>query len=313
LRSKKLKIFLIILGILVILIVTVTMGISYYVGWNLTHPKRNRISKTPASYNLTYHTIHFVSRIDHLHLKGWIIPSDSNNHEIVIEAHGYRDNRSNIKAALPIANALHKAGIAVIMFDFRAEGESPGKIVSVGEYEIRDLLGAVDYARSINYKHIGVIGYSMGASTAIMATGQDTLISAIVADSPFANLNQYLKLHMSTWTNLPNFPFTPEILWELKVFNGLDPSKVAPDRTLKSWKPRPMLLIAGTADKKIPVNNSRLLYSEIKKYSNTYLWIVNGAKHVGAFSIEPAIYKRKVVSFFKKYLQKKGNRSIVNN
>jgi fermentation-respiration switch protein FrsA (DUF1100 family) len=97
------------------------------------------------------------------------------------------------------------------------------------------------------------------------------------------------------------------------VFNGLDPSKVAPDRTLKNWKPRPILLIAGTADKKVPVNNSRLLYSEIKAYPNTYLWIVNGAKHVGAFSIAPVKYKRKVVSFFKKYLQKRGNKAIVNN
>ena len=312
-RSKKLKISLIILSILVILLVTGTMGISYYVGWNLTHPKRKPISKTPASYNMTYHTIHFDSRIDHLNIKGWVIPSDSNNHELVIEAHGYRDNRSDIKAALPLAKALHKAGITVIMFDFRAEGESPGKIVSVGEYEVRDLLGAVDYARSINYKRIGIIGYSMGASTAIMATGRDTLISAIVADSPFANLKQYLKLHMSEWTNLPNFPFTPEILWELKVFNGLNPSKVDPDKTLNSWKPRPMLLIAGTADKKVPVNNSRRLYNKIKKYPNTYLWIINGAKHVGGFSVAPTKYKRKVVSFFKKYLRKKENRAIVKD
>lgn len=287
------------------------MGISYYVGWNLTHPKRKPVKKTPSAFELTYHNIQFPSRIDHLHIKGWLIPADSASDKIVVEAHGYRDNRSDIKAALPVAKALHKAGISVLMFDFRDEGESPGKIVTVGEYEVRDLLGAVDYARSLHYKYIGIIGYSMGASTAILATGRDTMITAVIADSPFANLHQYLEKHMSVWTNLPDFPFTSEILWELKVFNGLNSMKVDPEKVLRTWKPRPLMLIAGTADHTIPMSNSIALYQEIKKDPNTSLWIVKGAKHVRAYNLKPQKYKREVISFFTRYLRKRNTQKLV--
>jgi len=189
------------------------MGVSYYVGWNLTHPERKPITKTPASDGLAFQEISFPSRVDHLQIKGWLIPADTITNRLVIMAHGYKDNRSDIRPMLPLADTLYKEGISVIMFDFRAEGDSPGDVVSVGEFEERDLLGAVDYGRSHSYRKIGVIGYSMGASTALMAAADDTLISAVVADSPFANLRRYLSSHMPHWTNLPNFPFTAEILW----------------------------------------------------------------------------------------------------
>jgi len=311
--NKKLKIAIISVISLIFIIWLGTMVVSYYVGYNLTHPKRKAITKTPDSYNLAYHDITFPSRIDHLKIKGWLIPADSATHKIVIEAHGYRDNRSDIKATLPVAAALHRAGFSVLMFDFRDEGNSPGKIVSVGEYETRDLLGAVDFAKSLKYKHIGVIGYSMGASTAILAAGKDTVISAVIADSPFANLHRYLAKHMPHWTNLPDFPFTQEILWELNAFYGLNPDNVAPDHTLLHWIPRPILLIAGTADRTIPMRNSKLLYSEIKSEPNAHIWIVKGAKHVGAFNIRPHKYLHKIISFFTKYLETHHQNKIVES
>jgi len=290
-----------------------TMGISYYVGWNLTHPKRKPVTKTPAAYHLTYQNIHFPSRIDHLQIKGWLIPANHATHKMVIVAHGYKDNRSDLRPVLPLADTLSKTGISVILFDFRAEGDSPGKVVSVGEYEVRDLLGAVDYAHLHDYTKVGIIGYSMGASTAILAAGKDTAITAVIADSPFANLRRYLSSHMPHWTNLPNFPFTAEILWEMDVFNGLNVDKVAPNKILKIWKPRPLLLIAGTADSTIPMSNSQLLYNEVKSEPNTSLWIVKGARHVGAYEVDPHKYLDKVVSFFSRYLGTPEKKSLVVN
>ncbi len=235
------------IGILLILGTVSTFGVSYYVGSQLVHPVRIPVTQTPAKYNLAYHSITFPSRVDDLLIHGWFIPADSSNGRIVIESHGYGRNRSAFDAALPTAKALHDAGFDVIMFDYRAEGDSPGKIVSVGEYETRDLIGAVDYAQNRGFKKIGVIGYSMGAATAIEAAAEDTSIMAVIADSPFANLNTYLEKNLSKWSGLPNWPFTPQILWEMKVFHGLDARKVNPGKFLKTWKPRPLLLIAGTA------------------------------------------------------------------
>ena len=299
---KKLNILTIFLGILLILGVISTFGLSYYVGSQLVHPTRIPVIVTPKKYHLPYQTIRFPSRVDHLMIHGWLIPSDSASGRIVIESHGYHDNRSDIHAALPTALALHKAGFSVIMFDYRDEGNSPGNIVSVGEFEIRDLLGAVDYARKQGYKKIGVIGFSMGASTVIDAAAKDTSILAVIADSPFANLKTYLTKNLSKWSGLPNWPFTPQILWEMKVFHGLNPEKVNPEQSLQNWKPRPLLLIAGTADKKVPMSNSVQLYNIVKSDSNDQIWIVKGAQHVKAWDVDPKKYEQKITTFFKKYL-----------
>lgn len=290
-------------GALILVALTVVTGTAaFYVGWRLLHPARKPITVTPAQYNLDYRTIRFPSRIDHLQLSGWLIPASSPSDKIVIQAHGYRQNRATDKPALPMAQALHRAGYSVLMFDFRGEGHSPGHGVTVGLLEQRDLLGAVDYARSLHYRHIGVIGYSMGASTALEAASADPSIDATVADSPFANLYSYLQRHMELWSHLPNWPFTPEVLWEMRIFHHLDARKVDPERDLANIGQHPILLIAGTADTTVPASNSEALAAALKHDRHARLWLVAGARHVGAYSAEPKRYTATVIRFFDEYL-----------
>jgi fermentation-respiration switch protein FrsA (DUF1100 family) len=289
--------------ILLILVVLGSAGVSLLVGWKLTHPARVPVTKTPGEVGLPYRQIEFPSRTDHLMLKGWLIPSQEANGRIVIEAHGYRGNRTQDKPALPSAKALHDAGFSVLMFDFRDEGESPGQLITVGLYERRDLLGAIDYARSLGYRHIGLLGFSMGASTALEATAADDDVEATVADSPFANLYDYLRSNLSIWTNLPNWPFTPEVLWELPLALGVNPHQVNPAGDLLHMWPRPILFIAGTADTTIPMQNSQQLFREVVKNPDDSLWTVPGAKHVGAYNVNPSAYERRIVQFFEKYLK----------
>lgn len=281
-------------------LILATGGISYYVGWHLTHPVRKPITETPAKYGLAYQSIHFTSRVDHVQLSGWLIPAASPSGKVVIEDHGYGENRSSEPASLPDAKALHNAGYTVLMFDFRDEGESAGKQVSVGLYEQRDLLGAVDYAKKLGYQHIGIIGYSMGASTALEVTAADSSVDATIADSPFSNLYQYLQGHMPRWTHLPNFPFTPEILWEMRVFDHINAHLVNPEKDLQHVLQRPILLIAGTMDKTVPLSNSKSLYKELKREhdKSASLWIVPGARHIRAYTVEPKRYESRIVRFF---------------
>jgi len=288
---------------IVAFVAVASFGLSYVVGWSLTHPARQPVVATPNAFSLPYSDISFASRQGGLKLQGWLIPAGLTK-RIVIEAHGYKGNRANDAPALPTAKALHDAGIAVLMFDFRDSGNSAGKRVTVGLYELQDLLGAVDYAKSLGYQHIGVIGFSMGAATAIEAATKDNAIQATVADSPFANLNTYLSTNMSVWTHLPNWPFTPEILWEMRVISGLNARQVDPLHDLETWQPKPLLLIAGTADHTIPDSNSILLYDNMVKTGSTdALWIVPGAKHVGAWKVAPKAYEDRVIRFFAQYLR----------
>jgi fermentation-respiration switch protein FrsA (DUF1100 family) len=301
-RRKLWKRLAWILATVVLVMVLATFGVSYYVGWSMTHPARRAVKGSPADYGMKYTDVTFPAREDHLNLKGWLIPADAATDKIVIFSHGYKGNRANIDAALPTMKALHDAGFTVLAFDYRDEGESDGSLVSVGFYEVRDLLGAVDWAAQHGYDKIGVIGYSMGASTALVAAAKDDRIQAVVADSPFANLHDYLEDNLPVWSHLPNWPFTPEILWECRVLEGLDSRQVDPLDGLAAWKPRPLLLIAGTADDTIPMVNSQALYNVVKNNPDDQLWIVDGATHVKAYNVNPQAYEAKVTSFFTRYL-----------
>lgn len=283
---------------LVIAFFIISGGIAYKVVWSLIHPSRIPITQTPAKVGLAYHPVEFKSVKDHVRLSGWFIPAATPTKRLVIEAHGYHQNRDSDKPVLPVAAALHKAGDAILMFDFRAEGRSQGKEVTVGLYEQRDLLGAVKFAQTLGYRHIGIIGYSMGAATALEIAAKNHSVEAVIADSPFANLYRYLSVHMPEWTHLPNWPFTPEIFLELRVFNGLDVRKVDPLKDITVIRHRPILLIAGTADHVVPMRNSKELYQALRHNPNASLWIVPKAGHVGAYTVEPQKYLTRVTAFF---------------
>ena len=300
-QFKIIKYLLRILGGILIFAALAVLGISAYVGWNLTHPVRKPVTKTPESVGLPYQNITFPSRVDHLDLSGWYIKAP-HARAIVIEAHGYGQNRDNEKPVLPVAKALYQKNISTLLFDFRDSGESPGTMVTVGDLEQRDLFGAVDFAQKLGYKHIGIIGYSMGASTTAIVGPEDPQVQAIVLDSPFADLVTYLDQSMPVWTNLPNFPFTPVLLTEAPLLLGVNPYSVSPEKDIAQMGNRPILFIAGDVDKTIPMENTILLYQRANNPKDQ-LWIVHGAKHVGSFTVEPKEYLQKVTTFFQTALQ----------
>jgi len=277
------------------------LGISGFVGWNLTHPKRIPVVSKPSEFGLTYQDVIFSSREDNIKLSGWYIPAE-NSKAVVIQAHGYGGSRTKEKPSFPVTQALVQQGISVLMFDFRASGQSEGSLVSVGDFEQRDLQGAIDYVKQLGYEKIGIIGYSMGASTTAVVAANEADIKSVVLDSPFADLKEYLQVNMPIWTKLPNIPFTPLILREIPVITGIKPENVSPLREIEKFAKRPILFIAGDADDTIPMENSQILWEKVNN-PNDEFWVVPGAKHVGAYSVLPDQYLEKVTKFFVSSLQ----------
>jgi len=277
------RVFVVIIAVLSLLIL-VLGGISTYVGWSLTHPQRNPVKGDPGELGLSYQNISFPSRVDHLRLSGWYLPAPQAKAAIIV-AHGYKGNRCNDKPELPVAQALVEKGFSVLMFDFRDSGLSDGSLVSVGDFEQRDLLGAVDYAKELGHQKIGVIGYSMGAATTAIVAAQDKDIQAIILDSPFADLKTYLEVNMPHWTGLPNIPFTSIILEEIPLLTGIDLERVSPIKAMESLKQEPILFIAGDADTTIPMENSKQLLQAVNNpkdeldcsRSNSYWWLFGSA------------------------------------
>jgi len=287
--------------VLIILVVAV-MGVSGYVAWSLTHPAKKELEAAPDQLGLAYENVEFQSK-DGTLLRGWYLPA-ATNERVVVMAHGYRQNRMGDKPALPTAQKLVEAGFGVLMFDFRASGQSDGDMVTVGLLEQEDLQAAIRYVQGKGYasQGLGLQGFSMGAATSLLAAAGNQDVQAVVADSPFSDLEPYLHENMPHWTHLPDIPFTPVILWELPLLMGHSPSEVSPIAGLEKLRDRPVLFIHGGNDQAISSEHSRKMLAKLQDGGRAELWSVAEAGHVATWEVQPDAYTKRVVEFFLAHL-----------
>jgi fermentation-respiration switch protein FrsA (DUF1100 family) len=301
-KKNRKRLWLWVTSISVALLVIACFAISAYVGWNLTHPERETIYETPQKYGLDYEDIAFQSRLDKVDLKGWFLPAPSFNGMTIVVAHGYGKNRMQDDVpVLKLAQSLTAKGYNLVVFDFRNSGESGGELTSVGQYEKHDLLGAIDWAGKNTEGKIALLGYSMGAATSLITAAEAPQVSAVIADSPFNNLENYLSENLSVWSGLPEFPFTPLIMMMIPPATGTDPSKVNPMKAIEQIVPRPVLFIHGKGDKSIPFKNSETMAA---KYPDQFeLMLVEKADHVKSYITNPDAYVLRVDQFLQKALR----------
>jgi alpha-beta hydrolase superfamily lysophospholipase len=288
---------------LLALVVVVGVGGPVALGWRLTHPPRVPVTTTPAAWGLAYSDVRFMSRVDRVPLSGWWIPGPPGGDLTVVVAHGYGQNR--LVASVPgsaVIRALHAMGASVFAFDFRGEGESGGHLVSIGEFEVRDLLGAVDWVSThhpARARRVVLLGYSMGATVALMAGEADPRVAGVIADSPFAALGPYLRANLPVWTHLPKVPFDAIILAIVPRITGLDPARVDPLAHMRAFGGRPVLLIAGRADRVVPDGQSEELARAAAPGGRVTLWLVPGAGHIAALRTAPTAYLAHLYAFLR--------------
>ncbi|VEF48970.1 dipeptidyl aminopeptidase/acylaminoacyl-peptidase-like protein [Bacillus freudenreichii] len=300
-RNKKKAAWIAVVSI-ILLAFGVSVGISVYVGTNLTKPEKKAIDILPSDYEMVYKDIEFMSKDAKTKLSGWVLEPPVPAKMNVVFAHGYKGNRyeENIPF-LPLASNLLADGYRVIMFDFRYAGESEGEMTTVGVKEKLDLLGAVDWTAEHYDEPVGLLGISMGAATSILAAAESEDVIAVVADSPFSDLHNYLKVNMPVWTDLPNFPFTPLILTIIPFMADVDLHDASPISVLDKVAPRPVLFIHNRGDASIPYTESEIMAE--KDPDHFALWLTDGDGHVKSFEQNSEEYVDKVRGFFDKALQ----------
>lgn len=294
-RGKWFKVF----GYIIFLILVICVGLSGYVGWNLTHPPKLILNDSPLNYNLAFENIEFVSRTQDVTLRGWFLPANKSDTTIIM-AHGYEKNRlQDDLPALVLAKSLIEADFQVVMFDFRNSGESDGTLTSVGEFEKQDLMAAIDWVKTNHPSKIGLIGFSMGGTTSLLAAADDVSIVGVVADSPFAQLLPYLQDNLSVWSDLPRFPFTPLIINLLPPITGLHPERVDALAAVDLIYPRPILFIHSVDDLSIPYQNSEKMW---EKHKDAFeFWKTNKADHMESYKMEAVEYTARILAFVKRW------------
>src|SRR5438128_10745110 len=117
---------------------------------------------------------------------------------------------------------------------------------SLGYFEQRDVLGAVDFLRAgpLPYPELGrpraIAGWgvSMGAATLMMAAAQAPAIRAVVSDSAYADIIPILEREVPKGGHLPSL-FTPGTFFAPKVLYGFDFYAVRPEDSLAGIALRP--------------------------------------------------------------------------
>jgi fermentation-respiration switch protein FrsA (DUF1100 family) len=197
---------------------------------------------------------------------------------------------------MEVGRILYQHGFDLLMFDFRAHGNSGGEISTIGDWETRDIAGALAYLKGRGITEVGAIGWSMGAAALINAAPEHPEIKAVVADSAFANLMDIVSLQRGA-LGVPDF-FDPGIELMAQFMYGVDLAHNQPRRAIAQLKDRPVLLVHTSGDPLISASQSQALAEADGSNPNLQLWIVPGIGHVSAFSMNEQVYMDRIIQFF---------------
>lgn len=295
------------------LVTTLYVGLSLYIATQLVYVPQKPLYATPAQFGMQFRDVSFPSRIDQVQLKGWFIPGVLAGGKLtaqrtIIIVHGNRTNRADKNAGLlQLSVDFAQQGFAVLAFDMRGTGESPPEPLSLGYFEQRDVLGAVDFlkAGTLPYPELGrpraIVGWgvSMGAATLLLAAAQEPAIQAVVSDCAYADIAPILEREVPKGGHLPSF-FTPGSLRAAQALYGVDFYAVRPVDSVASIAPRPIYFIQGDKDGFIPYSNMYELAAAAQTVPNAHVqtWLVPGADHAKSFYVEGQTYVNKVVAFY---------------
>lgn len=259
------------------------------------HPPRVVGTGTPAQFGLPYEEVAFAGA--GIQLRGWYVPA--RGEAAIVLVHGFLSERRELLDLVP---PLHEAGFDLLLYDQRGAGLSEGDGVTFGYYEARDLIAAAAYLRARSgAARLGALGVSQGAATVLLAAGADATLAAVVADSPFADLEQVAaegaaRLYGPLYGLLSPL-LSPLMLWHAERQSGLRAALVRPIDAVRRISPRPVLLIHGLDDRLYGSAHSEALYAAAGEPKA--LWLVPGAPHAGARFRQPAEYRRRLLAFFR--------------
>ena len=291
-------------------IVVLLMGcygyVSYAMASGVTTVNRSSLDEHPTEYGLPYENVVFSPRGDEwgdIVLRGWIIEQerleDPRDELTVILVHGLNRNRAGDNA-LALARRLFDRGFNVLLFDMRGHGESDGDQLSAGYFEKWDVLGAYDFLvqRGASPGGIGLLGWSLGAGTALLAAAEEPAIKAVVSDSSFADVHDLIAQETDRATVFPQWAvpvFVPGMKVIARVLYGIDVGAVVPEKAAGTLG-YPILVIHGGEDSRVPVEQSVRIYASASAGSE--LWLVHGSDHADAVVDAPDEYVERVDAYF---------------
>lgn len=208
----------------------------------------------------------------------WYVPPREAGRRTVIVVHGLGANRGN---QLLMARGIVEAGMGVLAVDLRAHGDSGGQLTTFGVTEKHDVLGAVRWLRGrAETAGVAAVGASLGGAAVLAAAGEDTAegraMEAVAVVGTYADLGR-LMVQVSRdqfpgplGVLLRNVGFPLAELHAGVRLRGFRPA----DSAGVLW-PRPLLVVHGTRDEVISIDQGRRLFADAALPKRA-LWIEGG-------------------------------------
>ncbi|MCQ2399706.1 MAG: alpha/beta hydrolase [Clostridia bacterium] len=207
---------------------------------------------------------------------------------VALMLHGYR-SYSLLDGSAAVPDMITE-GFNVLLPDQRAHGESGGKTISFGVNERKDALYWIQFIlrKFGDGVKIVVVGVSMGASTALMASDEyPEQVKGVVADCGYTTPSDIIKKVMADM-KLPVGLFFPLVKCAAKIYGKFDIYGASAPESLKKCKV-PVAFIHGDDDRFVPYYMSEVNFEACA--SEKYFCTAKGAGHGIAYYINEQGYK----------------------
>jgi uncharacterized protein len=180
---------------------------------------------------------------DGLRLGAWFVPAVGTSRATVLVFNGNAGDRS---FRTPLAAALRKLNLSVLLFDYRGYGGNPGSPSEQGlAADARAARAYLDSRPDVDSARLVYFGESLGAAAAV-GLAVERPPAALVLRSPFSSLEDMARVH---------YPFLPAGPLLRDHFDSI--GRIGRLRC-------PVLIVAGTHDRIIPAEQSRRLYDAVQ-------------------------------------------------
>ena len=170
-------------------------------------------------------------------------------------------------------------GFASLLLDLRSHGASEGWGIYAATREWQDVDAAVEYIKSQpRYSGVPVVamGLSMGAATAVVATGRNSRIDALIALSAYSswefNFDRNVELVASKAVARILSPFVALVT----RFRFGKMANISPINEITKLGSRPALLVQSVGDRTVPYANFEELTEAAPQAQK---WVLEGDNH----------------------------------
>ena len=131
-----------------------------------------------------------------------------------------------------------------------------------------------------------------------MAAAEEPRITALAADSPYADASDLIARESARKTPIPQWLipiFIPTAKLMAKSVYGIDIGELVPERAVTRLE-YPIMVIHGTGDQRIPWEQGQRVAKAAEEGS--ILWLVPDVDHVDAFLTYPDEYVDRIAEYF---------------